>query len=225
VTQLPRRARQQAIPNCWSTRSPPGSCIDCADRRDLREAIFLGRQRPDLNVGGVTLIQPPECVVLDHPGVVRFAAGSETGPRSHTWRVEGVSNASGHDDIYVGTRRTMKDVKISLHDAKPPKHAEPATILAFDKRYADKKQMERKMIVPMARTAPVAPGWRRELEILTPTTTFGTFAETPPLKPGEVIQWWTPPPHPSNCLSTCTSATPIPSVEDLRCNARLDRRR
>lgn len=140
-------------------------------------------------------IQPPEPVVLDGPGAVRFAAGSESGPRSHTWRVQGVTNASGHDDIYVGTRRTMRGVKISLHDAKPPRYPEPATVFTWDEWDADNNRT-RKMSISMGRTAPVADGWRLELDILTPTTTFGTFAEGPPLKTGEVIQWWAPPPPP-----------------------------
>jgi hypothetical protein len=143
----------------------------------------------------VTVIQPPEPVVLYHPGVVRFAVGSETGPRSHSWRVEGVTNASGHDDIYVGTRRTMNLVKMSLHDAKPPRYPEPATVFSWDERDPDTNQQTRKLSLPLGRTSPVIPGWHHELTISTPTATFGTFAETPPLK-GEVIQWWTPPTPP-----------------------------
>lgn len=134
--------------------------------------------------------------MLDKPGVVRFAAGSADGARSHTWRIQGVTNASGHDDIYVGTRRTMHAIKISLHDSKPPRYPEPATVFTWDERDPENGQLARKMSLCMGRTEPVAPGWRHELEIMTPTTTFGTFAETPPLKPDETIQWWTPPPHP-----------------------------
>jgi hypothetical protein len=151
--------------------------------------------RTHLTLVDVTVIQPPEPVVLDHPGVVRFAVGSETGPRSHSWRVQGVTNASGHDDIYVGTRRTMNLVKMSLHDARPPRYPEPATVFTWHERDPDTNQQTRKMSLALGRTAPLIPGWRLELTIATPTTTFGTFAETPPLR-GEVIQWWTPPEHP-----------------------------
>lgn len=134
--------------------------------------------------------------MLNGPGVVRFAAGNADGARSHTWRIKGVTNASGHDDIYVGTRRTMHALKISLHDAKPPKYPDPATVFTWDERDPENGRLTRKTTLFMGRTEPVAHGWRHELEIMTPTTTFGTFAETPPLKQGEVIQWWTPPPHP-----------------------------
>lgn len=144
----------------------------------------------------MTDIKPPRAAILDSPGVVRFAAGSENGPRSDTWRVEGVSNASGHDDIYVGTRRAMKAVKISLHDAKPPRYPEPSTVFTWDEPDPDNNRLVRKMTLTMTRTTPVATGWRHELEIMTPTTTFGTFAETPRLRRGEIIQWWTPPPLP-----------------------------
>jgi hypothetical protein len=144
----------------------------------------------------MTQIQPPECVVLDKPGVVRWAVGSDNAPRSHTWRVEGFCNASGHDDIYVGTRRTMRALKISLHDAKPPRYSEPATVFTWDERDPANKLVTRKMSLAMERTPLVAHGWRHELEILTPTITFGTFTESPPLKAGEAIQWWTPPRSP-----------------------------
>jgi hypothetical protein len=144
----------------------------------------------------MSYIQPPNPVVLNGLGVIRFAAGSESGPRSCTWRVEGVSNTYGRDDIYVGTRQTMKAVKISLHDANPSRGQQPATILAFDKPFADANGIKPRRLVHMGQTAPVAPGWRHELTIATPSTTFGTFPETPPLKRGETIQWWTPPPHP-----------------------------
>ena len=155
--------------------------------------------------------------MLDHPGVVRFVVGSETGPRSHSWRVEGVTNASGHDDIYVGTRRTMNLVKISLHDAKPPRYPEPATVFTWDERDPDNNQRTRKMSLSLGRTAPLIPGWRHELSISTPTATFGTFAETPPLKPGEVIQWWTPPTPPEQLsfnLYVGDAGYPTPALDN-----------
>lgn len=148
------------------------------------------------SLSGMELIKPPPPVILDHPGSVRFAAGSETGPRSHTWRVVGKTNSQGHDDIYVGTRQTMNLIKISLHDAKPPRYPVPSTVFTWNERDSSNAQVTRKMTVIMERTEPIVPGWRHELEILTPTTTFGTFPETPRLKAGEVIQWWTPPPNP-----------------------------
>ena len=48
----------------------------------------------------------------------------------------------------------------------------------------------------MGQRAPVGHGWRHELTIATPSTTFGAFPETPPLGANEQIQWWTPPPSP-----------------------------
>ncbi len=90
----------------------------------------------------------------------------------------------------------MNVVKISLHDANPAEGWAPATILAFTGEFAEYKQLVSRQLAKMKQTAPLAPGWRHELTIATPTTTFGTFAETPPLKQNETIQWWTPPPHP-----------------------------
>jgi hypothetical protein len=90
----------------------------------------------------------------------------------------------------------MNLIKISLHDAKPSRYPEPSTVFTWNERHSSNEQVMRKMTVSMERTEPIVPGWRQELEILTPTTTFGTFPEMPSLKAGEVIQWWTPPPHP-----------------------------
>jgi hypothetical protein len=148
-------------------------------------------------VDEVTEIEPPPPAILDGPGVVRFAAGSESGPRSLTWRVSGVSNSAGSDDIYVGTRQTMGNVKISLHDVNPRTGEPPRTILRFTHEFREANQLPNAPLAIIEQAALVAPGWRHELTIATPSVTFGTFAETPPLKPEETVQWWTPeqPPH------------------------------
>jgi hypothetical protein len=48
----------------------------------------------------------------------------------------------------------------------------------------------------MGQRMPVGHGWRHEITVATPSTTFGTFPETPSLGASEEIQWWTPPPAP-----------------------------
>jgi hypothetical protein len=146
-------------------------------------------------VDRVCEILPPTPVHLSGPGVVRWAAGSETGPRSLTWRVQGVSNSAGFDDIYIGTRQTMNAVKISLHDADASGRP-PGTLLAFTAQFAKARLLTQRRLATMGQTTPVTRGWRHELTIATPTTTFGTFPETPPLKEKETIQWWTPPAPP-----------------------------
>lgn len=138
------------------------------------------------------LIEPPPAVHLSGPGVVRWAAGSETGARSFTWRAQGASNTKGRDDIYIGTRQSAHAVKVSLHDADEGGRL-PVTILAFTQEYSQAHTLGQRRLDLIPQRAPVARGWRHELTIATPTTTFGTLTETPPRNRSEPIQWWTPP--------------------------------
>jgi hypothetical protein len=146
---------------------------------------------------GHPVLIPPKPAILDGPGDVRWAAGSATGMRSNTWRVRGVSNNAGRDDIYIGTRRSMNIVKIDLHDANADRGWEPATILRVNPKFAANIAIDSPYL-NLGRAAPVAHGWRHELTIATPTTTFGSFTETPRLKSGEEIAWWPAPPTPEH---------------------------
>jgi hypothetical protein len=60
-------------------------------------------------------LTPADPINLDGPGVIRWAAGDPNGRRSLTWVVKGARN---DDSVYIGTRSTMHDMKLSLH----PKH-------------------------------------------------------------------------------------------------------
>ncbi len=53
--------------------------------------------------------------VLDHPGVIRWAVGHPTGPRSNTWSVIGHTNS---DDVFIRLRDHLGHMKLSLHKAK-----------------------------------------------------------------------------------------------------------
>jgi hypothetical protein len=127
--------------------------------------------------------------------VVRWAVGVETGLRSSTWRAQGVSNSAGRDDIYIGTRQTMHAVKLSLHDADAAGRP-PVTRLAFTGEFARARGLVERQLAAIGQRKLVAHGWRHELTIATPSTTFGAFVESPPLGTNEQIQWWTPPPVP-----------------------------
>jgi hypothetical protein len=117
-----------------------------------------GRVRGTVSVDIVQVIQPPTPVQLRGPGVVRWAAGTENGPRSLTWRVAGVSNKSGKDDIYVGTRQTMNAVKISLHDGDPLTGQPPATLVAFTKEFREEHQLPNRLLARLPQASEVAPG-------------------------------------------------------------------
>jgi hypothetical protein len=121
----------------------------------------------------------------------------------------------------------MDIAKISLHDANPAEGWAPATVLAFTREIAQEKQLAGRQLVKLEQSAPLAPGWRHELTIATPTTSFGTVVETPPLKRNETIQWWTPPPHPEQLSfllyvgdADCAPATLSDHIGDV-CQMRL----
>jgi hypothetical protein len=143
----------------------------------------------------VAEIPPPAPLILGRPGTVRWAVGVEAGLRSSTWRVHGVSKSTGGDDIYIGTRQTMHAVKLSLHDTDASGRP-PAALLAFTGEFAKAQGLTQRRLATMGQRMSVGHRWRHELTIATPSTTFGTFAESPPLKSNETIQWWKPPPAP-----------------------------
>ena len=107
----------------------------------------LSARVPSLD--GVVQLQPPSRVMLTGPGAVRWAARSEDGRRSLTWRIRGTTNKAGKDEVYTGTRQTMGDVKLSLHQADPANGFDNASILAFTKEFAEATNLPKR---PMATT-------------------------------------------------------------------------
>src|SRR5882762_11962250 len=63
----------------------------------------------------MTSITVPPTQVLDKPGTIRWAVGSEAGPRSMAWNVVGHTTAN---DVFIGLRERMHEIKLSLHSAK-----------------------------------------------------------------------------------------------------------
>lgn len=117
--------------------------------------------------------------------------------RSLTWMVKGHTNKRGQDEIYIGTRQTMDDIKLSLHQADA-EGREPASILAFTTEFSEREGFsDNRRIFRMAEGPEFAPGWRQAAVILTPSFTFGRFNEKP-LDEGETIQWFTEPPLPEH---------------------------
>lgn len=116
--------------------------------------------------------------------------------RSLTWMVKGHTNEPGQDDVYIGTRQTMNDVKLSLHQADA-EGREAVSLLAFTAEFAERVGEKRTVLYDMAEAPEFAPGWRQAAVILTPSLSFGRFKEKP-LKKGETIQWFTEPPLPEH---------------------------
>ncbi|GLE57816.1 hypothetical protein NJBCHELONAE_31250 [Mycobacteroides chelonae] len=82
-------------------------------------------------------------------------------------------------------------MKLSIHDAWSG--LTPATRLAFTTGYAKAHNLDERLLASIGQRTSIGHGWHHELTIATPTTTFGTFSESPPLRGSEKIQWWTPP--------------------------------
>ena len=66
----------------------------------------------------------------------------------------------------------------------------------FTGECAKAQGLTQRRLATMGQRTLMGHGWRHALTIATPSTTFGAFAETPPLKGNETIQWWKPPPPP-----------------------------
>jgi hypothetical protein len=110
--------------------------------------------------------------------------------------VKGRTNEQGQDEVYIGNRQTMNDVKLTLHQADA-KGRKPVSRLAFTAEFAERVGQEREVLYEMAEAPEFAPGWRQAAIILTPSLSFGRFKEKP-LDKGETIQWFTEPPLPEH---------------------------
>ena len=147
-----------------------------------------------LSLSGVLI--PPEPLSLSGPGTLRFAAGRPDGLRSLTWMVKGRTNEQGQDEVYIGNRQTMNDVKLTLHQADA-KGRKAVSRLAFTAEFAARVGGKREVLYEDAEAPEFTPGWRQAAVILTPTLSFGRFKEKP-LDSGEAIQWFTEPPLPEH---------------------------
>ncbi|AKK28204.1 hypothetical protein AB431_17630 [Mycobacterium sp. EPa45] len=127
---------------------------------------------------------------LAGPGTLRWASGQPVGPRSMTWQVIGARNS---DDIYVGARGLMHDMKLSLHMSRVWRWA--FTQQALQKYFppgADSK------VIRYEESAPFADGWRRGAVIRTPSTTFGpAYSEKRP-SDKQPIRFFTAPDPPQH---------------------------
>jgi hypothetical protein len=133
----------------------------------------------------VNVPPPPQVVSLG--GAVRFAVGDPAGLRSHTWSVVGNKTT---DDIYLGLRVRMHDVKLTLHPRK--------WRMAFTEQAAarllppDMDRVLHRWDLPVE----LAPGWRQGATVAVPFSSLQPgLAETRPKKgavaffPAPAPQW------------------------------------
>jgi len=109
----------------------------------------------------------PEPLILDRPGSIRWAARRSDGSRSQTWLVKATTNQKNEDSVYIGSRQTMGDMKLSLHEGWWG--------FGFTGDFAKARGLapgDRSRIVYEPNQNEVAAGWSRAAVVLTPSTTF-----------------------------------------------------
>jgi hypothetical protein len=130
----------------------------------------------------------PDSLILDKPGTIRWASGHPGGPRSLTWQVIGARNS---DDVYVGARGMMHDMKLSLHQSGVWRWA-------FTQPAAEKylPAGTDSLVIRYRETVPFTDGWRHGAVIRTPSDTFGpAFDERRP-SDKQPIRFFAPPDPP-----------------------------
>lgn len=119
----------------------------------------------------------PTPLLLDGKGTLRWAVwDTPTARRSRTWAAKADTNQRNQDSVYIGTRDSMKDIKLSIHG--------DYWRLALTKSAADRLGGVERGTSLYEPTCEIAPGWRRALAILTPSTVFRPDFEEPKTSDG-----------------------------------------
>ena len=131
---------------------------------------------------------PSDSLVLDNPGTIRWASGHPDGPRSLTWQVIGSRNS---DDVYVGARGMMQDMKLSLHQSGVWRWA-------FTRPAAEKHLPPGadSLVIRYQETVPFTDGWRHGAVIRTPSDTFGPAFDEPRASDKQPIRFFAAPDPP-----------------------------
>ena len=141
---------------------------------------------PNPDDDSVTLHLPAR-LVLDRPETIRFAAVTAAGKRSATWSVTASKNSN---DVYMGGRKTMQTLKLSLHQSGRWRMAMTEAAAAEHLAPGDDRVFSR-----WAPGIELAPGWHTGAYIYVPATAFtDLFPEKKPK--GSRIVWCEAPPPP-----------------------------
>jgi hypothetical protein len=154
---------------------------------------------------------PPEPRVLTGTKeTLKWAVGSASGPRSQTWVVKADTNKRGQDSVFIGTRRHMGSLKLSIHESWWQ--------IAFTKEIAPRLPAGTERRLSRFTPPPeIAPGWRRAAVVLIPSTSLSEDSDPSQAESGKV-QWWPAPPTPDHLqfhiLISEPSADPTIPFED-----------
>jgi len=133
---------------------------------------------------GERVLTPPQSQDLPIGSRLRFAVGQPDALRSETWVVVG---GKSQRDVYVGSRSSMGQFKLSLHKSGRWRLAQ------VDMSATDGEGAPDRVLMRFTPPEPVAQGWRFAARILIPTSCLGQpFPEQPP-RGSEAISWWEAP--------------------------------
>lgn len=109
-------------------------------------------------------LSPPPPQMLDRPGTIRWAVGSPEGPRSQTWNVVGHEKKN---DVFVGLRDRMANIKLSLHPAK--------WRLAYTRQAGPEyvEEGQDRLIARFDKPDELSPGWRHGCTIVITNSNLG----------------------------------------------------
>lgn len=116
----------------------------------------------------MNVLVPPPAQVVKPGKTIKWAVGDLAGPRSQVWSVKGHKRT---DDVYVGARNRMDEVKLSLHRDK--------WRLAYTAEAAPRlvKSGEDRVLLRWPVTPELTPGWRRGVTILVAASMLGPAVE------------------------------------------------
>jgi len=114
---------------------------------------------------------PPYRIDVGRGGTVRFRVAASDGRRSSTWVVKGHKFKR---DVFVGTRDSMDEVKLSPHGLECWRIAWTSEAVARD------PTLGKRELLSFDPPPEFAPGWRTALSILVPTTSRCGQSTNPP---------------------------------------------
>ncbi len=129
----------------------------------------------------MTTVTVPPTQVLDKPGTIRWAVGSEAGPRSMAWNFVGHTTA---DDVFIGLRERMHEVKLSLHSVK------------WRMAYTEQGRKARlpegvdRVLTRWEHTPELLPGWRRGATIVFARSNLGAGYPEKRVKGGGAVSFY-----------------------------------
>lgn len=151
---------------------------------------------------------PPDSQVLPAGSAMRWFVGDPNGARSSTWSIVGAVHTP---EAFFSARPMMSSIKLSLHESMTRLAHTPH----WWQQHAADPEADR-LIRRWERTAPLAPGWRRVLQLIVPSSSLTAGLEEKPPKDGHLTCFPSPGPGWAlqfEALISATSSNNAPAAE------------